>query len=130
MNHKIRIFIVDDEEEALHLLKKGLIARGFEVEATPDSREAFEDIKRFNPELILLDLRMPHLGGFDICDMLNNDTQTQGIPIIIISVFYDMSDIKQAYKLGVEGYVTKPFTMEKLLAEINRVMAYKLIQPA
>lgn len=130
MNRSIRIFIVDDEKEAVEFLKKALIIHGFEVEATFDSREAFTQIKRFNPDLILLDLRMPHLGGFDICEMLNKDTQTQGMPIIVISALFDLSDIKQAYKLGAEGYVVKPFRIEQLLAEIKRVIEYKLNQPA
>jgi len=128
MDNKVKIFILDDEEEALYLLKKVLTIRGFEVEVSPDSRVAFERIKKFNPCLILLDLRMPHLGGFEFCEMLNKDAQTQRIPIIIISVFVDEADIKRAYQLGAGGYVKKPFTLDQLLREIDKVIGYKHVQ--
>ena len=80
-------------------------------------------IKSFKPDLILLDLLMPDLGGFEICEILNNDPETHGIPIIIISGFGDSVDIKKAYKLGAVGYFVKPFALSDLCKEINKVIA-------
>lgn len=124
MEEKTKIFILDDEVEALQLLKKSLVAHGFEVEVAADPLGAIERIKLFKPRLILLDLRMPHLGGFEVCQMLNNDSQTSSIPILITSGLVDEADIKRAYRLGAGGYLRKPFTVDQLLFEINKVIGF------
>jgi two-component system alkaline phosphatase synthesis response regulator PhoP len=125
MGDKRKIFIADDDEEISQLLKKTLIARGFEAEATHHSKDVFPMIKAFKPDLILLDLLMPDLGGFEICEMLNRDKETQGLPIIVISGLIDSPDIKKAYKLGVVGYFMKPLDLKNLVREINKALAYK-----
>jgi two-component system chemotaxis response regulator CheY len=120
-----KIFIADDDEVVLDSLGKLLRLSGFEVESTKDSREAVSRIKSSRPDIILLDLLMPHLGGLEICEMLNQDPQTQGIPIIIISAIGGYTDIKKAYKLGVVGYFTKPYDFQELLKEISKDIYYK-----
>ncbi len=125
MIERKRVFIADDDEIALTSLQKLLLLSGFEVEATVDSSEVMSKINKFKPHIILLDLRMPNLGGFDICDMLNKDANTRGIPIIIISALAGDKDIHRAYQLGVIGYFTKPYDFPKLLSEINKALFYK-----
>jgi len=122
---KKRVFVVDDQEDILTLLSDSLTNFGFEVKVCKESRNALEQIKSFKPNLILLDLRMPSLGGFEICEILNNDPQTHGIPIIIISGFGDLVDIKQAYKLGAADYIVKPFSLDALSIKINKALANK-----
>lgn len=122
---KKRIFAVDDQEEVLSLLNDSLSGYGFEVMICKEPKEVLSSIKSFNPDLILLDLRMPDLGGFEICEILNNDPQTHGIPIIIISGFGDLGDLKKAYKLGAVGYFVKPFALSDLSREISKVIANK-----
>jgi len=122
---KKRIFIVDDQEEVLSLLKDYLDGSGFEVLVCKESKKVLSTINSFKPELILLDLRMPDLGGFEICEILNKDPKTQGIPIIIISGFGDLVDIKKACKLGVVGYLVKPFSLESLSKKISKALANK-----
>ena len=122
---KKKILIIDDDKAALESLEKLLILSGFEVGIVQDPKEAIPKIKAYSPELILLDLRMPHLGGLEICEILNDDKQTQGIPIIVVSALDKEADIKKAYRLGVVGYVVKPYDFQKLLQEINKAIAYK-----
>jgi len=122
---KKKIFIADDDEVVLTSLKKLLVLSGFEVKETKNAKEVITAIKTFKPHLILLDLLMPHLGGMEICEMLNNDKETQGIPILVISALADYTDIKRAYHLGVIGYFTKPYDFQKLLQEINKAITYK-----
>ena len=122
---KTKIFIVDDDAAVLNSLKELLVFSGFEVGTTQNPREAFKEIKEFNPHLILLDLLMPHLGGLEICEMLNNDRQTQGIPIIVVSALVKEADIKKAYQLGIVGYITKPYDFQNLLHEINKAITSK-----
>jgi len=120
-----KIFIVDDQEEILSLLKDFLTARDFEVITTSEPKTVAGRIKSLQPDIILLDLLMPNLGGFDICEILNSDPQTRGIPIIVMSGLNDLVDIKKAYKLGIVSYLTKPFVLEELAREINKCLANK-----
>lgn len=120
-----RVFIADDDQAILASLKKMLELSGFQVETGLQAREIIPKVKLFKPHLILLDLLMPHLGGFEICEMLNSDQETQGIPVIIVSSLAGYTDIKKAYKLGVIGYVNKPYDFKKLLEEINKAIDYK-----
>lgn len=122
---KKRIIVVDDQEEVLALLKDSLSGYGFDVLVCKEAEKALHAIKSFKPDLILLDLLMPNLGGFEICEILNNDPETRGIPIIIISGFGDLVDVKKAYKLGAVGYFVKPFALSDLSKEISRVISNK-----
>jgi len=122
---KKKVFVVDDQEDVLALLNDSLTSYGFEVTACKEPKKVLGQIKSIKPDVILLDLLMPDLGGFEICEILNNDPQTRGIPIIIISGFGDLVDIKKAYKLGAVGYFVKPFTLSNLQKEIDKVIANK-----
>lgn len=122
---KKRVIVVDDQEDVLSLLKDSLTNYGFEVSICKEAKNALYAIKIFKPDLILLDLLMPDLGGFEICEILNNDPETRGIPIIIISGFGDLVDVKKAYKLGAVGYFVKPFALGDLSKEITKAIANK-----
>lgn len=120
-----KIFVVDDQEEILSLLKDFLTGHGFNVTTSKEPKTVVNRIKSLQPDLILLDLLMPALGGFDICEILNSDPQTRGIPIIVMSGLNDLVDIKKAYKLGIVGYLAKPFALEELLREVNKCLENK-----
>jgi PleD family two-component response regulator len=125
MAEKKRIFIADDDVEALTSLKKLLILSGFDADGTSKPKEIVGMIKTFKPDIVLLDLLMPEVGGFEICEILNDDRETQGIPIFVVSSLGGYTDIKKAYKLGVVGYFTKPYDYIRLIQEINRVLESK-----
>lgn len=125
MSDKKRIFIADDDEAILKSLKSLLELSGFEVLTFSSARDILRSIKSFKPNIILLDMLMPNLGGLEICQMLNDDKETQGIPIVMVSALAGYADIEKAYKLGVVGYFTKPYDFSKLLQEINKVIACK-----
>ncbi len=129
MAGKKKVFIAEDDEIALASLKRLLVLSGYDVEATRSPKEVVTMIKALRPDVILLDLMMPELGGFDICELLNRDRQTQGIPIIITSALADDADIKKAYKLGVVGYFFKPYDFKELLREINKAISSKETGP-
>lgn len=122
---KKRVLIIDDDKAVLESLRRLLELHSYEALAVQDSGEAFSKTKSFNPDVILLDLLMPRLGGLEICEMLNSDKETRGIPIIVVSALDKEADIKKAYHLGVVGYITKPYDLNKLLQEINKAIAYK-----
>ena len=121
-----KILIIDDEKDFAYFLKKNLnAAGGFAAEAFNDAKNIVERVKIFGPDLILLDLMMPDTGGFEVCEMLNADKDTTNIPIVIISALGGYTDIKRAYKLGVIGYLTKPFDFNQLLGEIQTALSHK-----
>ena len=122
---KKRIFIADDQEDILTLLKDFLDGHDFEVMIVKDPKNIFDSIVSFKPDLILLDLLMPNLGGFEICEILNKDLQTREIPIIIISGFGDLADVKKAYSLGAVGYLIKPFALGDLFNKIIKTINNK-----
>ncbi|TBR17142.1 response regulator [bacterium] len=122
---KKKIFIADDDEIILNSLKKLLTLSNFEVETTQDAKKIGPMVKNFKPNIILLDLLMPNMGGFEVCEMLNNDNETKGIPIIVVSALGGYTDIKKAYQLGVIGYVTKPYDFSKLVEKIHKAILYK-----
>ncbi|MDD5428271.1 MAG: response regulator [Candidatus Omnitrophica bacterium] len=118
-----KVLMIDDEKEFCDLVKLYLERKGvFEVETLTDSREAMRVAKAFQPDVIITDLRMPHIGGFELMELLNNDADTQNIPVIVSSALADKADIKKAYYLGANGYVVKPVELSALETEINRVL--------
>lgn len=124
--NKKRILIIDDDPAALSSLKELLALSGYAVETIQETKgDIIHRIKASMPNLILLDLLMPHLGGFEVCELLNKDKETQGIPVVIVSALVKDADIKRAYLLGVIGYVSKPYDFSKLLQEINKALTYK-----
>ena len=120
-----KILVADDQDEILSLLKESLSDYDFEVMVCKEPKNILSLIKSFKPDLILLDLLMPDLGGFEICEILNNDPEANGIPIIIISGFGDLTDVKKAFKLGAVGYFVKPFALNDLTKEISKAINNK-----
>ena len=125
ISDKNKVFVVDDNEEVLMILRKSLISAGYQVQVCSEPKKAIQMIKSFWPDVLVLDLLMPDVGGLEICEMLNKDRQTQGIPIIVASGLNKYADIKKAYCSGTVCYLAKPFRMTELLEEINKFLAYK-----
>lgn len=122
---KKKVFIIEDEESAFVSLKQLLISSDFEVEGVMDSKRAVERLRFFKPDIILLDLLMPGLGGLELCQILNDDKDMCGIPIIVISALGREEDVKKAYGLGVVDYVTKPYDFNEIEKKINKFIKYK-----
>jgi len=122
---KKRIFIADDQEDVLSLLKDFFTKHDFEVMVLKEPKNILAAVTSFKPDLILLDLLMPDLGGFEVCEILNKDSQTCEIPIIIITGFGNLADIKKAYSLGAVGYFVKPFSLTDLFNKIIKTIENK-----
>jgi len=122
MEDKKKILIIDDDLQASESLKRLFVFSGYEVETVNKPKEALEKTKLFKPDLIILDLLMPGIGGFELCEIFNQDPLTSHIPIIVISALSGYTDIKKAYKLGVVGYITKPYDFPQLLKEVKKIL--------
>jgi len=123
---KKKIMIVDDEEEFLNLAKANLERTGkYEVTVFLDAKDIIPNTHRERPDLILLDLIMPNLGGIEACDMLNNDPIARGIPIVVVTGLSKETDKVKAYKSGVVDYLVKPIELEHLIATIEKALKLK-----
>ena len=117
-----RILMVDDEEDFLLILKSALELRGFEVVTATNAVEAGIALATKKPALILMDIKMPGINGFQACEAIKRNPLTKDIPIIIISALSDDSNIKKATKMGLVDYFVKPIDMERLIKKIREVL--------
>ena len=114
------ILVVDDEAPIRELLRQNLSAEGYMVKEAKDGLEAIEQVKQELPALVILDVAMPRMNGFDTAAVLKNDPQSMDIPILILSVAEDQ---KRGYALGVDRYLTKPINTEELLQEVATLIS-------
>ena len=119
---KKQILIVDDEKSITQMLAMLLETRGYQVNIAYSGREAIEIANQNNLDLILLDLILPDLEGFEVCRRLKEEKSTHNIPIIILSAKYLYEDKVEGLYLGADDYLTKPFDHEELFARIEAVM--------
>lgn len=117
-----RILAVNDETELTGLMQYHLVRAGHEVTTAANGWEAIDSIRRNRPDLILLDLMLPDLDGFGVCEILRRDAQTATIPIIIVSAWASDDSRNLGLELGAIDYLTKPFLPQELVARVNRLL--------
>ena len=123
---KSRVMIVDDEEDFLKIVKLNLEASGkYEVLTLVSAKNIISEVHNFTPDIILLDLLMPMIGGIEVCEMLNKDSIGKDTPIIIVSALEKDQDKLKAYKEGIVDYLTKPIENSELIARIEKALAFK-----
>ncbi len=113
------ILVVDDDASLRELLRQQLGERGYQVRLATNGAEAIQAVRTRRPDLIVLDVMMPDISGFDTAAVLKSDPNTQNIPILILSI---VQDAERGYRLGVDKYITKPAEPEHLLAEVQRLL--------
>jgi signal transduction histidine kinase len=119
MSQKKSILVVDDTRENLRLLAEILTSRGYRVRPAPNGERALASIQKELPDLILLDIMMPEMDGYEVCRQLKADEQTRHIPVIFISALGEIFDKMRAFSSGGVDYITKPFQIEEVLARIQ-----------
>ncbi|MEM8637740.1 MAG: response regulator [Cyanobacteria bacterium P01_G01_bin.54] len=113
------ILIVDDLPANLRLLASILRDAGHHVKAATNGQMALKALERHTPDLILLDIKMPGMDGYTICNLLKKNPQTQTIPVIFLSALEDVEDKMRAFEVGGVDYITKPFQVAEVLARIK-----------
>ena len=114
-----KILIVDDDITITELMKVLVTMEGHQPTTVNDSTKAMEVANSVNPDLITLDLMMPGLTGFELCELLHNDPKFEKIPIVIVSAKDDSESKEKALKAGATAYVTKPFASDDLMGKIK-----------
>ena len=123
---KRRVLVIDDEKDYLKITKLNLEeTNNYEVMTLLDARDVISCVHSFKPDIILLDMLMPVVGGVDVCDMLNDDPLGAGIPIIIVSALDKHEDKLKAYRAGIVYYILKPVGKDELIARIEKALSYK-----
>lgn len=117
-----KILIVDDEMDALTALKIALEAEGYKVSEAWDGNEAIAKVHADIPDVILLDLMIPGIDGFEVCTRLKSDSRYAHIPVIMLTARGEVNDKVEGIELGADDYVTKPFNLKELRARIKMVL--------
>ncbi len=123
LNNQKKILIIDDSPDNLHILSQTLTKQGYRVACAKNVSTAIRALHNCLPDLILLDIRMPDINGYDLCKQLKADPRTREIPVIFLSVLDEVFDKVRAFKVGGVDYISKPFQLEELLARINNQLA-------
>jgi PleD family two-component response regulator len=117
------ILIVDDTPANLNVLSAILGRRGYRVRPAINGALALKAAQKAAPDLILLDVQMPEMNGYQVCRQLKADAQTRDIPVIFISALDDVLDKVEAFQSGGVDYITKPFQIEEVLARVENQLA-------
>jgi len=125
---KGNILIVDDTPENLRLLSNVLTERGYKVRSVINGAMALMGAKAAPPDLILLDINMPDMNGYEVCEVLKADEQTREIPVIFISALDEVLDKVKGFAVGGRDYITKPFQLEEVLARIENQLTIRNLQ--
>ncbi|HPS43722.1 MAG TPA: response regulator, partial [Treponemataceae bacterium] len=120
-----RILVVDDIEENLKVLSETLIEEGFYPLQAKSGERAIQIAKKAKPDLILLDIKMPDMDGFETIARLKGDPETSGIPVIFISALNQIEDKVRGFRAGAVDYVSKPFQKEEVIARVGTHLRLK-----
>ena len=115
-----RILIIEDDPSITLMVRDNLIYEGFQVECIADGGLALKQVRSFAPDLVLLDLMLPGLDGFEICRAISESASR--IPVIILSARSQNADKIHGFDVGADDYITKPFSLDELLARVHAVL--------
>ncbi|MCX7737375.1 MAG: hybrid sensor histidine kinase/response regulator [Candidatus Kapabacteria bacterium] len=123
---KPNILIVDDIPENLFLLGKTLQKEGYDISYASNGEQAINISKKLRPDLILLDILMPNMNGYEVCKIIKEDNETSDIPIIFLTALSDSSQVLEGFKVGASDYISKPFNIPEVIARIKTHLDLKL----
>jgi DNA-binding response OmpR family regulator len=117
------VLVVDDDPVILKLLEVNFEMEGFQVVRAADGAEGLERARELRPDIVVLDVMMPRMTGYEVAKALREDDGTAHIPIIFVTARAQSSDVEKGMELGVEDYVTKPFDPLDLIDRVNALLA-------
>jgi putative two-component system response regulator len=119
------VLIVEDNASIAWLLRQGLLAEGYQVDVAEDGREALDRVARQPPDLILLDLGLPHVSGDEVCRRLKNDPATRIIPIVMVTAQGEVQSKLEAWEYGADDFLTKPFHLVEVTIRCRSLLRIK-----
>jgi two-component system cell cycle response regulator DivK len=126
-SRKFKILVVDDSTTNVVLLEAILDEKGYQIETALNAKEAYAIIEREYPDLILLDLLMPKISGFDFLEEIRKNDKTKDTPVIVVSALTDEENIEKIIKMGAIDFIKKPIDLQYLVDKVESVLqlAYK-----
>ncbi len=118
-----KILLVDDERDLVFYTKLFLEEKGYEVTEAYDGQQALDILETFRPDLVLLDVTMPRLTGWDVLKQMQEDPEKVDIPVLMLTARSEDADKARGWELGVTWYQTKPFELDELAMVIERILA-------
>jgi len=116
-----KILVVDDERHIVRLVQVNVERSGYQVVTAFDGKEALKKVESEKPDLIVLDVMMPHMDGFEVLKRLKADDQTKDIPVVMLTAKAQDADVFRGWASGVDCYLTKPFNPIELLTFVKRI---------
>ncbi len=120
-----KILVVDDDATNRELLQEFLVAEGWEVVTAPDGRQSLEDLARLKPDLVLLDVNMPFMDGFEVCRRVKSNPETRLTPVVLVTALSATEDRVRGIKAGADGFLSKPVDHSELLAHVRSLLSLK-----
>ena len=121
----VKILVVDDDPASRELLQEFLVAEGLEVVTAPDGRSSLAEFVRLKPDLVLLDVNMPFVDGFEVCRRIKSNSETRLTPVVLVTALSATEDRVQGIKAGADGFLSKPFDHSELLAHVRSLLSLK-----
>jgi two-component system, OmpR family, alkaline phosphatase synthesis response regulator PhoP len=117
-----RILIADDNHQNCELLEAYLAQEGYTVDMVYDGQQTLEAIARQQPDLLLLDIMMPKMSGYEVCQTLKSKAETRDIPIVMVTALAEMGDIEKAVNAGADDFLTKPVNKLELTTRVRSLL--------
>ncbi|ACM20516.1 response receiver CheY associated with MCPs of class 40H [Geotalea daltonii FRC-32] len=121
--HSKKILIVEDEESLLKLESILLSSKGYSVVGVMDGKAALEEVKANRPDLVVLDVMLPEMDGFEVCRHIKENPETSSIPVVMLTAKKSNNDVERGKQAGAEAYITKPFKSAKVIEVIEGLIS-------
>ena len=124
-----RVLVVEDERDVAELIRYNLTREGYEVVVAGSGGDAIKQARDVQPDLVLLDIMVPQVNGWEVCRRLKQDAETRAIPVIMVTGRVEEGDKVLGFEMGADDYVTKPFSPRELVARVRAVARRWSIRP-
>jgi two-component system, OmpR family, alkaline phosphatase synthesis response regulator PhoP len=117
-----KVLIADDNQQNCELLEANLVSEGYDIAMAYDGRETLEKVAAWHPDIVLLDIMMPKMSGYEVCQALRKDAATRGIPVLMVTALDEKGDIEKAVAAGCDDFLSKPINGLELRTRVRSLL--------